>query len=131
MSENKTDAVIPQEKISSLYDSKAWIYNAWAFLTESKACNKALKLAGIQDGQHYFEVAVGTGILFNKVVKLNPNGTNIGIDISEAMLSKAKERLGFDCPKFEPTECEDRAIELLSLYRAFAKKYTDQMLPKN
>jgi ubiquinone/menaquinone biosynthesis C-methylase UbiE len=39
------------------------------------------------------EVAVGTGLAFYEIVKRNPRGRNIGIDISPGMLGKAKRRL--------------------------------------
>ncbi|NIV98777.1 methyltransferase domain-containing protein, partial [Candidatus Saccharibacteria bacterium] len=63
-------------------------------LTESRARNRALELAEIQNGQKILEVAVGTGLAFYEIVKRNPDGTNIGIDISAGMLEKAQKRLG-------------------------------------
>jgi ubiquinone/menaquinone biosynthesis C-methylase UbiE len=50
-------------------------------------------LAEIKNGQNILEVAVGTGLAFYEIVKRNPDGANIGIDISEGMLTKAKNRL--------------------------------------
>jgi ubiquinone/menaquinone biosynthesis C-methylase UbiE len=38
-------------------------------------------------------VAVGTGTAFYEIVKRNPEGMNMGIDLSEGMLRKAKKRL--------------------------------------
>ena len=87
------DAKIAQNEIGSLYDSKAWFYDAWAYFTESKARCRALELAEIKDNLSIIEVAVGTGLMFSDIVQRNPNGQNIGIDISEKMLSKAKRRL--------------------------------------
>jgi len=52
-----------------------------------------LELAEIQDGQSILEVAVGTGLMFNEIVKRNSHGQNMGIDISEGMLSRAETRL--------------------------------------
>jgi hypothetical protein len=31
------DAKVPQDEIGKLYDGKAWFYDFWAYLTESKA----------------------------------------------------------------------------------------------
>ena len=90
---NSLDARIPQNQISSVYDKIAPIYDLWGRLTETRARNRALELAKIQDGQTILEVAVGTGLAFYEIVKRNPNGTNIGIDISPGMLAKAKQRL--------------------------------------
>ena len=90
---NILDAKIPQHKISSLYDGMAWYYDVWAHFTEKKAQDKAIKLSKIEDGLTILDVAVGTGKLFNRILKRNPNGINIGIDISKGMLTKAKSKL--------------------------------------
>ena len=70
------DAKIPQQKIGELYDGKSWFYDVWAHFTERKAQNIAIELAKIQDGITILDVAVGTGKLFNRVLKRNPNGNN-------------------------------------------------------
>jgi len=85
-------APVPQEEIGALYDSLAPAYDAWAFATESKARKRALELARIQDGEVILEVAVGTGLMFERILQRNLHGKNMGIDLSEGMLAKAKER---------------------------------------
>ena len=90
---NILDAKIPQHKISSLYDGMAWYYDVWAHFTEKKAQDKAIELSKIEDGLTILDVGVGTGKLFNRILKRNPNGINIGIDISKGMLTKAKSKL--------------------------------------
>jgi ubiquinone/menaquinone biosynthesis C-methylase UbiE len=91
--QNKLDARITQQEIVGIYNSLAKIYDIWGYLTESKARKRAVELAEIKNGQHVLEVAVGTGIAFFETVKNNPDGTNIGIDISDGMLKKAQKRL--------------------------------------
>jgi len=91
---NALDARVSQNNIGSVYDKIAPIYNIWGKLTESHARNRAIELAEIKDGQTILEVAVGTGLAFYEIVKRNPNGTNIGIDLSRGMLEKAKKRVG-------------------------------------
>jgi len=91
--QKKLDARISQAEIAGIYNSLAWVYDLWGNLTESKARNRALALAEIRNGQHILEVAVGTGLAFFEIVKRNPDGTNIGIDISANMLKKASKRL--------------------------------------
>ena len=76
-----------------MYDGLAGIYNLWGRLTETRARNRALELAEIQDGQHILEVAVGTGLAFYEIVRRNPHGHNLGIDLSKGMLEKAEQRL--------------------------------------
>jgi ubiquinone/menaquinone biosynthesis C-methylase UbiE len=87
------DAKISQSEIPGVYDSLSTTYDIWGKLAETKARNRALELADIHDGQMILEVAVGTGLAFFEIVKKNPGGTNIGIDISSGMLKKAEKRL--------------------------------------
>ena len=75
------------------YSKVVWFYNFWSWLTESKASRYVLKFSEIKDGEKILEIACGTGIFFEKIVKQNPNGKNIGIDLSPDMLNKAKKRL--------------------------------------
>lgn len=70
-----------------------WIYDFWGFLTESKAAKIVLKLADIKNGTNILDVACGTGEMLKKILKLNPNGKNIGIDLSPDMLNKANKKL--------------------------------------
>jgi len=90
----KLDARVSQSEIGQVYDGIAGIYNLWGKLTESHARDRALELAEIQDGQHILEVAVGTGLAFYEIVRRNPYGRNLGIDMSKGMLEKAEQRLG-------------------------------------
>lgn len=87
------DAKVSQSEIPAIYDSLSTTYDIWGKLAETKARKRALELADIQDGQVILEVAVGTGLAFYEIVKKNPGGTNIGIDLSAGMLKKAEKRL--------------------------------------
>jgi ubiquinone/menaquinone biosynthesis C-methylase UbiE len=88
------DTTISQAEIPAVYDSLSKTYDIWGQLAETRARNRALELADIKDGQKILEVAVGTGLAFYEIVKRNPKGINIGVDISTGMLKKAKKRLG-------------------------------------
>ncbi len=88
------DALIPQSEIGRLYDRFSRVYDLWGKLTESKARERALQLADIQDGSNILEVAVGTGLAFEQIVRQNPHGKNMGVDLSYGMLAKARNRLG-------------------------------------
>src|SRR5512135_206987 len=92
-SHKRLDARVPQTEIGQIYDRIAFIYNVWGRLTESYARNRALELAEIQDGQDILEVAVGTGFAICEIVKRNPHGQNLGIDLSKGILRKAEQRL--------------------------------------
>lgn len=89
---NKTDVV-------SVYSQTAPVYDIWGMLTESHARNRALALANIRDGETVLEVAVGTGLTFRELLKANPQGQTVGIDLTPAMLEKAAlkaQRVGHD-----------------------------------
>jgi len=91
--DQKMDARVSQSEIPHLYNSLSKTYDIWGKLAESKARIRAIELADIHDGQQILEVAVGTGLAFMDIVKRNPTGVNIGIDISPGMLQKAQTRL--------------------------------------
>ena len=86
------DARINQGHISDLYRKIAPGYDLWARVTESKARDRCLEIAAIQDGESVLEVAVGTGLAFERILKANSSGRNEGIDLTEAMLIRAEKR---------------------------------------
>jgi len=115
------EAVIPQSEIGPLYDKISHFYDLWAKWTESRAAKRAVELADIQDGQHILEVAAGTGLVFQEIVRRNPNGRNTGVDLSEGMLAKARRRLSktghanYSLTRGTATalELEDSSVDLL------------------
>jgi ubiquinone/menaquinone biosynthesis C-methylase UbiE len=88
-----TNARVSQSDIASVYNRIAPIYNLWARLTESRARDRAIKLAGITNGEDILEVATGTGVCLYEMTRLNPTGSNAGIDISPGMLARAERRM--------------------------------------
>jgi ubiquinone/menaquinone biosynthesis C-methylase UbiE len=94
---NQTRRFIPmnvsREDIRRIYSKLSGIYDIWGAATESKAINKALQFAEIKDGESILEVAVGTGRVFEKIVSLNRNGRNEGLDLSPDMLAVARKHL--------------------------------------
>ena len=91
-SKQHPDARVGQEDIAAVYNRIAPLYDVWGRLTETRARDRAIALADIRDGQSILEVAVGTGIAFGEILKRNPNGTTIGIDLSAGMLARARKR---------------------------------------
>jgi ubiquinone/menaquinone biosynthesis C-methylase UbiE len=85
-------ARVSQHEVAALYDKLAGFYDIWGHLTETRARNRALELANVKPGENVLEVAVGTGLAFVHVIRGNPKGRNVGIDISEGMISKAEQR---------------------------------------
>src|SRR4029453_446611 len=49
-------------------------------------------LAHVSDGEAVLEVAVGTGQVFEQVLRANPSGRNVGIDLTPQMLDRARRR---------------------------------------
>ena len=82
-----------QKNTISSFKKVVWFYDFWSRLTESKAAKLVIEFADINNGQKILEVACGTGLVFENIVKRNPDGKNIGIDLSPDMLEKAKQRL--------------------------------------
>jgi len=84
--------VIEKSQVPDIYRRIAPAYDLWAWLTESKARNRCLELAAIQNGEDVLEVAVGTGLAFEKILRANPSGRNEGIDLTGAMLIRAARK---------------------------------------
>jgi ubiquinone/menaquinone biosynthesis C-methylase UbiE len=78
--------------IHAIYSRLAFIYDTWTYFTESRSLDLALDSAAIRDGDAVLEVAVGTGIAFREILRRNPSGRNVGVDLTEAMLSRARAR---------------------------------------
>ena len=87
------DAKVSQDQIGFVYDKLSGVYDIWGRMTESRARDRAIELAQIEDGKNILEVAVGTGLAFYEIVKRNPHGHNVGIDLPAGMLEKAKDRM--------------------------------------
>jgi ubiquinone/menaquinone biosynthesis C-methylase UbiE len=51
-----------------------------------------LDVARIRNGETVLEVAVGTGIMFVEILKLNPDGVTEGVDITQEMLAEAQRK---------------------------------------
>lgn len=86
-------AKLKKNEVIEVYTQTAPIYDLWGLLTETKARKSSLALAQIKDGESILEVAIGTGLTFQEIITSNPNGQNVGIDLTPAMLEKAKSRL--------------------------------------
>jgi ubiquinone/menaquinone biosynthesis C-methylase UbiE len=79
-------------KIVRAYSLVAFLYGLWTWLTERNALLAALRTAAVEDGQAILEVAVGTGELFQHLVRANPKGRTVGLDLTPAMLRRARQK---------------------------------------
>lgn len=86
------DAKLSKDQVRETYRRFALTYDMWGSPMESRARRRCLEVAAIKDGESVLEVAVGTGLLFEKILHMNPNGRNEGIDLTEEMLKRARTR---------------------------------------
>ncbi len=87
------EARYTHQEIIRKYNWIAPVYDLFGILMESKARQRALEIAAIQNGEKVLEVALGTGLNFVEILKRNPNGWVDGIDVSMKMVEKAKKRI--------------------------------------
>jgi ubiquinone/menaquinone biosynthesis C-methylase UbiE len=87
------EARYTHQEIIRKYNWIAPIYDLFGILMESKARQRALDIASIQNGEKVLEVALGTGLNFVEILKRNPNGWVDGIDVSMKMVDKARKRI--------------------------------------
>ena len=112
-------AKLNKPEVIQVYSRTAPVYDIWGILTESKARKRVLALARIRDGESILEVAVGTGLTFHEILKANPHGHNTGIDLTPAILEKARQRAAR-----EPGE--QRVSTEKTVRRACAPKVADR-----
>lgn len=102
----------PQD-IRKTYTWIAPTHDWLAVLVEARARSLGLEWANVQDGEHVLEVAVGTGLSFQALLRLNPNGHTDGIDLTPAMLRRARrraERTGVTAYRLAPGNAFDLAF---------------------
>lgn len=55
-------------------------------------------MSGIRDGMRVLEVATGSGEMFRRLVRANPNGSTIGLDLSPNMAAHTLRRVRREFP---------------------------------
>jgi len=73
------------ERTRRVYDSVSPVYPLSTFFFHSKAHTVALRHSGIRNGMRILEVATGSGEMFRRLVKANPDGRTVGLDLSPNM----------------------------------------------
>ncbi len=84
--------MLSKAEIRAHYQDMAPRYDFWGWLTESKARARCLELADINDGETVLEVAVGTGLAFQEILRHNPSGLVSGVDLTPGMLAQAQHK---------------------------------------
>lgn len=57
-----------------------------------------MEVSGIRDGMRVLEVATGSGEMFRRLVRANPNGATIGLDLSPNMAAQTLKRVRAEFP---------------------------------
>ncbi len=73
-------------QLAEVYDKKWKEYN-------NKTAEEIIKNLDLKENLKILDAGCGTGILIEKLLKLNPNVIVLGVDISKEMLIRAKQRL--------------------------------------
>lgn len=85
-------ARLPKAAIRRTYTWIAPTHDLLAVLVEARARKLGLAWADVQDGERVLEVAVGTGLSFRALLPANPSGWTDGVDLTPAMLARARRR---------------------------------------
>ena len=93
------------ERTRRVYDRLSVVYPASTFFFHSKAHRRAMEVCEIRDVMKVLEVATGSGEMFRRLVKVNPSGSTIGLDLSPNMAAKTQRRVRMEFPKAQ-TQCK-------------------------
>ena len=97
-----------------VYDLVSSVYPASTYFFHSKAHDCALKHSGIRNGMRVLEVATGSGEMFRRLVKANPDGRTYGLDLSPNMAAHTLRVARKACPRAE-AHCGAVDVRNLSL----------------
>jgi ubiquinone/menaquinone biosynthesis C-methylase UbiE len=89
------------ERTRRVYDMVASVYPVSTFFFHSKAHDCALRHSGIRNGMQVLEVATGSGEMFRRLVKANPDGRTFGLDLSPNMAAHTLRVARKACPQAE------------------------------
>ena len=73
-----------------VYDRLSAFYPLSTMFFHSRAHRSVIGASGIRDGMKVLEVATGSGEMFRRLVRVNPNGTTVGLDLSPNMAARTQ-----------------------------------------
>lgn len=122
-----------ESRVKKDFKEVLWMYDLWGRFTERKAAAKVILLADIKNGISILDVACGTGKLLENIIQNNPDGKNVGIDLSPAMLQKAEKRLNkLNQPNLELQEGNAMNLEFPDNYfDTLVNNYMVDLLPED
>lgn len=74
-----------------IYDAVAPFYTVSARLFHADAHRAVLAAADVVNGTRVLELAIGSGELFTRLVKANPDGQTVGVDLSPKMAAYSQD----------------------------------------
>lgn len=89
------------ERTRRVYDRIADIYPASTFFFHSRAHRRVMRLSGIRNGMQVLELATGSGEMFRRLIRANPDGKTFGLDLSPNMAAKTQRRARREFPRAE------------------------------
>jgi ubiquinone/menaquinone biosynthesis C-methylase UbiE len=91
-----------------VYDRISAVYPLSTMFFHSKAHDCVLQHAGIRDRMRVLEIATGSGEMFRRLVKANPNGMTIGLDLSPNMAAKTQREV---CGQYPRAKASCQAVD--------------------
>lgn len=82
-----------EEAVAKQYDRWARVYDVLWRRYENKTLPVVLHTASIRSGERVLDLACGTGELERRLVEAVPGATVVGVDISPAMIDRARSKL--------------------------------------
>jgi ubiquinone/menaquinone biosynthesis C-methylase UbiE len=82
-----------------VYDRVAMVYPASTFFFHKKAHRLAIELAEIKNGDRVLEIATGSGEMFKRLLRVNPDGFTVGLDLSPNMAAVTQSRVRKEFPR--------------------------------
>ncbi len=100
------------ERTRRVYDGLASVYPLSTFFFHSKAHTCALRNSGIRNGMRVLEVATGSGEMFRRLARSNPDGQTFGLDLSPNMAARTVRQARREFPG---TEAHCGAVDVRDL----------------
>jgi ubiquinone/menaquinone biosynthesis C-methylase UbiE len=85
-------ARLPKADVPRTYTWIAPTHDLLALLVERRARRQGVEWAAVENGERVLEIGVGTGLSFRQLLRRNPGGVTEGIDVTPAMLRRARRR---------------------------------------
>lgn len=84
--------------VQTMYTVLAPLYDRVVPLVSSTARTRGLSWLDVQNGEYVLEMGTGTGLAFAQLVSANPDGWTVGVDLTPAMLRRARTRVADEAP---------------------------------